>query len=205
MTDTAKTPSGRVPNMPLRNVRHELLCHAIIQGKSGAEAGLLAGYKKGPGLKGNIARLRQEPHIVERIAELAQRSADLAEIYDGWVLSDVKMFARGSMAPFVKRDESGNIALTPSGLPQLDFSNATEEQYRLIQKLKHTKYGVEIEIRDPQIAIDKLMRHRGLLKDKVEHTGKDGGAVEVKTIGDEDRARALAVFLARNKLLEKVA
>lgn len=205
MTDQAKTPSGRVPNTPLRNPRHELLCHAIVQGKSGVEAGVIAGYKPGAGLKGNIARLRQDQHIVERIAEVAQRSADLAEIYDGWVLADVVMFARGNLADFCKRDVNGALALTHSGLPQLDFSKATPDQFRVIEEFSHTKYGPKLKMRDPLNALDKLMRHRGLLKDKVEHTGKDGGPIETKPIGDGDRVRALAVFMARVKLQEKAA
>jgi hypothetical protein len=167
------TPCGRVPNSPLRNPRHELVAHAYVQGKTGREAGLAAGYKDGPGLKGNIARLRQTEEMIERIAELAERSAQLAEIYDGWVLSDVKLFAKASLAAFFKRDEAGNIMLR-NGLPVLDFSHASEEQYRFLEELSHTKFGPKLKIRDPVNALDKLMRHRGLMRDKVALTDPSG-------------------------------
>lgn len=170
---TPKTPCGRVANTPLRNPRHELVAHAYVQGKTGREAGLAAGYKDGPGLKGNIARLRQIPEMLERIGELAERSADLAEIYDGWVLSDVKLFAKASMAKFFKRDDKGALVLQ-GGLPQLDFTGVEEDQLRVLQKLKHGKYGVELEVRDPVNALDKLMRHRGLMRDKVALTDPSG-------------------------------
>lgn len=170
---TAKTPCGRIAHQPLRNPRHEALAHAIVQGKSGRLAGLAAGYKPGPGLKGNIARLRQTPELSERIAEIAVHSADLAEIYDGWVLSDVKMFARANLADFCKRDDKGKLVLQ-AGLPVLDFSSVSEEQLRVIQKLKPGKYGVEFELRDPVNALDKLMRHRGLMRDKVALTDPSG-------------------------------
>jgi hypothetical protein len=170
---TQKTSCGRTPFSPLTKRRHEALAHATVQGLTGREAGLSAGYKDGPGLKGNIARLRQQADIVERIDELARRSADLAEIYDGWVLNDVKMFAKASMAAFFKRNRKGDLVLV-NGLPVLDFSKAADDQLRVVQKLKHTRYGVELEIRDPVNALDKLMRHRGLMRDKVALTDPSG-------------------------------
>jgi Terminase small subunit len=171
--ETPKTPSGRIPNTPLRNPRHEALVHAVVQGKSGREAGLAAGYKDGPSLKGNIARLRQEPQIVERLAEVAAKSAELADIYDGWVLNDVKLFAKVSLADFCQRDEQGRIVLV-GGKPVVDFTHVNEEQYRVVESLKPTKYGHELKLRDPVAALDKLMRHLGLMRDKVALTDPSG-------------------------------
>ena len=178
MTETDEkptlTPNGRVPDRPLPNRRHEALAHAIVQGKTGREAGLAAGYKDGPGLKGNIARLRQHDiKLRERVAEIALHSAELAEIYDGWILADVKMFAKASLADFCRRDDEGRIVLV-DGKPVLDFTHASEEQYRVIESLKPTKYGYEFKLRDPTNALDKLMRHRGLMRDKVALTDPSG-------------------------------
>jgi hypothetical protein len=170
-----RTPTGRIANTPLRNPRHELAAHAYVQGKTGREAGLDAGYKDGPGLKGNMARLRQTPQMCERIAELAVRSAELAEIHDGWLLADVKMFAKASFAPFCRRDADGRIELR-NGLPVLDFSLTSEEHYRLIEELSHTKYGPKLKLHKPTEALDKLMRHRGLMRDKVALTDPSGEA-----------------------------
>ena len=170
---TEKTPCGRIANNPLRNPRHEALVHAIVQGKTGREAGLAAGYKDGPGLKGNIARLRQQADICERIGEVAARSAELAEIYDGWLLSDVKLFAKANFADFCKRDESGNVVLQ-DGLPVLDFTNASFEQYRVVEEIKYGKYGVQLKLRDPVNALEKLMRSRGLMRDKIALTDPSG-------------------------------
>lgn len=158
----------------MRNPRHELIAHAYVQGKTGREAGLAAGYKDGPGLKGNMARLRQTPEMIERIAEIAVNSAALAEIYDGWVLSDVKQFARASLAHFVRRDDDGKIVLGEDGLPILDFSSTPEDKYRLIEELSHTKYGPKLKIHKPIDALDKLMRHRGLMRDKLALTDPSG-------------------------------
>ena len=178
MTDDTKqpelTPCGRIPGKPLANRRHEALAHATVQGKSGREAGLAAGYKDGPGLKGNIARLRQnDAKLQERIGEIAKKSADLAEIYDGWVLADMAKFARASLADFFKRDDKGRIELK-NGLPVIDFSLTSEEQYRFLEELSYNNFGPKIKIRDPVSALEKLMRHRGLLRDKVALTDPSG-------------------------------
>jgi Terminase small subunit len=169
-----RTPCGRIPDSPLRNPKHELLVHAFVQGLTGRDAGLAAGYKDGPGLKGNIARLRlHNPQIAERIAEVAPRAAALAEIHDAWILADVKFFEKASLAPFLRRDHNGKIALE-DGLPILDFSKTDEEYYRLVEEISHTKFGPKLKIRDPLNALDKLMRYRGLLRDKVALTDPSG-------------------------------
>jgi hypothetical protein len=189
--ESAKTPCGRVPNTTLRNPRHELVAHAYVQGKTGRDAGLAAGYKDGPGLKGNIARLRQTAELQERISEIAAKSADLAEIYDGWVLSDVRLFAKANFATFCKRDERGRIILT-GGLPELDFVLASDDDYRTIEELRYTKYGPKLKLRDPVNALDKLMRHRGLMRDKVALTDPTGNnpaslyLISEKPMSEED-------------------
>jgi hypothetical protein len=68
------------------------------------EAGLAAGYKDGPGLKGNILRLRQTAVMPERIAEIAARTGELAEIHDAWILSRIKQLADCSIADFLLFD-----------------------------------------------------------------------------------------------------
>ena len=85
-----KTPCGRIANAPLRNPRHEAIAHALVQGMTCREAGLAAGYKDGPGLKGNISRLRQTVVMRERIAEIVARAGELAEVYDAWILSRIR-------------------------------------------------------------------------------------------------------------------
>ena len=92
-TVTNRTPAGRIPNVPLRNPRHEAVAHAFVQGMTCREAGIAVGYKDGPGLTGNISRLRQTAVMRERIAEMAARAAELAEIQDAWILLRIKQLA----------------------------------------------------------------------------------------------------------------
>ena len=129
---TNRTPCGRIPNTPLRNARHEAVAHACVQGMTCREAGLAAGYKGGPGLKGNISRLWSTPHMQERIAELAAIATEKAEIDDAWILSRIKQLADCSIANFLLFDAEGKLVLDNRGRPIVDLSNATPEQLRTL-------------------------------------------------------------------------
>jgi phage terminase small subunit len=48
-------------------------------------------------------------------------------------------------------------------------------------------------------AADKLLRHLGGYKDRIEHTGPDGGPIEVGLMTDEERLDALRELIARVK------
>ena len=162
-----RTPCGRIPNTPLRNPRHEAVAHAFVQGMSCREAGLAAGYKDGSGLKGNISRLRQTAIMRERIAEIAARAGELAEVYDAWILSRIKTLADSTLANFV-RCEDGKLVLDEHGYPIIDFNHATPEQFRTLAVLENDQSGrLKVALRDPVRYLELLARNRGLLRDKV--------------------------------------
>ena len=179
-----RTACGRIPNAPLRNPKHEAVCHACVAGKTGREAGLIAGYKDTPQLKGNIYRLRGLPHMQERIAEIAARALELAEIYDAWLLTDAKLFAQASLAHFFARKPDGSLDTDENGMPRLDFSRASDDQMRTVQEVSRGRFGPKIVLRNPLDALDKLMRHRGLLKDRIADGGTNIAAAQVYLIAD---------------------
>ena len=172
---TNRTPCGRIPNTPLRNPRHEAVAHACVQGMTCREAGLAAGYKDGPGLKGNISRLRQTAVMQERIAEIAARAAALAEVHDAWILSRIKQLADCSIANFLLFDAEGKLVLDNRGRPIVDLSNATPEQFRTLAALEHDQTGrFKLKLRDPVRYLKLLARNRGLLRDKIAPTNASG-------------------------------
>jgi hypothetical protein len=182
---TNRTPCGRIPNSPLRNPRHEAIAHALVQGMTCREAGLAAGYKDGPGLKGNISRLRQTVVMRERTAEIAARAGELAEVYDAWILSRIKALADSTLASFV-RCEDGKLVLDERGYPIIDFSHATPEQMRTLAVLENDQSGrLKVALRDPVRYLELLARNRGLLRDKTAPTTANGeGPARVYVIAD---------------------
>ena len=183
---TNRTPCGRIPNTPLRNWRHEAVAHAIVQGMTCREAGLAANYKDGPGLTGNISRLRRKTVMRERIAEIAARAGELAEVHDAWILSRIKQIADSSIANFVVFDADGHLVLDDRGHPIVDLSNATPEQMRTLAVLEYDQNGrFKLRLRDPVRYLKLLARNRGLLRDKAASANASGeGLARVYVISD---------------------
>jgi hypothetical protein len=172
------TPAGRIPGSPLRG-RHEKVVHALVRGATNRQAGLEAGYKDGPGLPGNISRLRRTPTMQERYAELAAIATEQASIEDRWILEDLNLFRRATLGWFFKRDERGQPVLM-DGKPQIDFSRVSEEQLRCLAEFTVEKDGrVKIKTHDPLTAIDKAARVKGMFRDKIALTDAKGGAAAV--------------------------
>lgn len=58
--------------------------------------------------------------------------------------------------------------------------------------VKVTRDGLEIKMRDQDKAIENVARHLGMFKERVEHTGKDGGPIQT-----EDRTTTSLIEEAR--------
>jgi hypothetical protein len=146
-------------------MKHEIVAQALVRGMTNAEAGVEANYKRGPGLAGNISRLRRTPEMQERMAEISAVAEEDARIENRWLITDLHLFRKASLANFWKRDVHGKLVLR-RGKPVIDFSRATEEQIRTLASFTTEKGRVKLEVRDPMQAIDKLAKHRGLYDDK---------------------------------------
>jgi hypothetical protein len=167
------TAPGRIPGSPLRG-KHEKVAHALVRGATNREAGLEAGYKDGPGLPGNISRLRCTPAMQERIAELAEIATEQATIEDRWILEDLNFFRRATLRSFFKQDDRGELVLV-DGKPQIDFSRVSKEQLRWLAEFTVEKDGrVKIKTHDPLTAIDKAARVKGMFRDKIAFTDPSG-------------------------------
>jgi hypothetical protein len=107
---TQLTPCGRVPGTPL-DIRHEIVAQALVRGATNYEAGVKANYKIGPGLAGNISRLRRTPEMRERMAEIIEIAEEDARIENRWLVADLHTFRKASLANFWKRDRHGKLVL----------------------------------------------------------------------------------------------
>ena len=139
---------------------------------NGMEAARLAGYSGGPDPK------------KEREVWAAQGSRTLAyvnvqeEINRRWashgmgpgeVVGRLVAMARGDVADFVKA-ETGAI----------DWE-AVQQRGTIVKKVKHQKgRQSEIELYDAQRALELVGKTMGLFRDRVEHSGPDGGPIAVE-------------------------
>ena len=71
-----------------------------------------------------------------------------------------------------------------------DFLDGRSEDAREVRKVK-------FKLADKRGALDLLGKHLGLFRDRVEHTGKDGGPMEVKQVSDIEAARLIGRLLTK--------
>ena len=138
------------------------------------QAAIRAGYsEKSAGAIG--AENLTKPEIQEVIARtVAERAMDANE-----ALILLGQQARASLADFISDWGSGW---------KLDLKKAADlGVLHLIKKLKYDNKGrPEIELHDAQSALFMVLKAQGVLVDKTEHSGPDGGPVIFRVLFGDD-------------------
>lgn len=74
------------------------------------------------------------------------------------------------------------------GIALIDSSEIDDETAAAIAEVFEGREGLKVKLHDKKGALVDIGRHLGMFKERVEHTGKDGGPVEMVTL-TEDRYR----------------
>lgn len=69
-----------------------------------------------------------------------------------------------------------------------DTRELSSQSRRLYAGVKETKDGIEIKMRDQDAASVNVAKHLGMFVEKHEHTGKDGGPMQMEILTNEERA-----------------
>lgn len=173
----------------LDNARHERFAQEIASGKTIDEAYQLAGFAAN---RGNASRLNADESIRARVAELLNNAAEQVEITQARVLAELgkigfsdirKLFTPGgNLRPVHDLDDDAAACLSSIEVVTKKVPGGEEAEVEHVAKLK---------LWDKRAALVDIGKHLGMFTERVEHTGKDGGPIE---IGDTDLAR-LTVFL----------
>jgi len=161
------------------------------------QAAIRAGYSE------NTARAighenLTKPNIVDAIATAMDARRKRTQITQDRVLQEYAKLAfldprrfydeKGALIPVHKLDADTAAAL--SGMEvvtQRAGKDANgDQEHEEVKKIKFI---------DKKGALDSLARHLGMFTDKVEHTGKDGGPIEMKAVSDLELARRVAFLL----------
>lgn len=159
----------------LANARHERFAQELAKGKTADEAYQLAGYKPN---RGNASTLKANQSVLDRVAELKAGIAEKVLIDEAYVLGTIKDTVERCKQAEPVRDRKGEIVLTETA----DGSVAPAYVFNAASVLK----GAEL-----------LGKHIGMFKERIEHTGKDGGPIETVEKSDRDIAKDIAFVLAR--------
>ncbi|WP_417463088.1 terminase small subunit [Kordiimonas sp.] len=145
---------------PLANTRHEVFAHARVAGLTIDAAYIDAGYKPN---RSNAARMNTNEHIQQRIKELQDAAAKLAEIDAALVLDEIARLAFSDIRELF--DQNGSL-LPVAAIP--------ERAAKAVQSIKvsskrvpgsaadETIVTTEIKFWDKNAALGQLFKHFGL-------------------------------------------
>ncbi len=184
-----------------------------LQTWNATRAAEMAGYKH-PNVQGPrmLVKVSIQAAIEARMAELTigakevlkrlseQASGDLgayfkiSERWSEWPLPSEEILAEERFVKIVHGEEvEGTHYLVRKVVLDMD-AVVDPARSRLVKKFADSpKNGLAIELHDPQAALVHIGRHLKLFTDVQEHTGKDGGPIDVK-VSDDQHARAISAL-----------
>ena len=100
--------------------------------------------------------------------------------------------------------EGGDITVIKTVVTNMVQMVASEElddetAAAIAEVSQNTTGGVKIKLHDKRAALVDIGRHLGMFKDRVEHSGPNGGPIETRDISDLDRAKAMAFLASKAK------
>jgi phage terminase small subunit len=164
------------------------------------QAAIRAGYSEKTAYSIGNENL-SKPEIAKAIEAAQIERSKRTEITADRVLSELGKLGFSNMMDYMRIGSNGD--------PFTDFSAITRDQAAAIAEVtvEDFKDGrgedvrdvrkIRFKLTDKRAALVDIGRRLGMFKDRIEHTGKDGGAIEIDSLTNEQRARALAAFIAR--------
>lgn len=160
---------------PLPNQRQERFAQELADGKTAIDAYEAAGYKRSAA---NASHLQSEHKVSQRVAELQEKRAEMARAATEKAVEKLALTKEWVIGRLM-----ANAERALQNVPVLDTDGQPVGEYR---------YEGSVANR----ALEILAKHLGILVDKVEHTGADGGPIETSDVSGrvlvEQRVTALA-------------
>lgn len=138
-----------------------------------------------------VSNGKVKPHVFEAIQKAMKSRSERTEITQDMVLkelaniafTDIRNAVRWGKSPIDTKSENAD----PNGLGMYPVELVPSEKIdddtaAAVSEVSLTKSGVKIKMHDKKAALDSIGKHLGMFPTKVEHSGRDGGPIEVKTI-----------------------
>lgn len=165
----------------LRNPQREAFALCIARGgeitKSYAEVYPGHGCKSTDVLKVKASRLHLQPEIQARIAEMKEALAVRTTITQQRVLEELAKIGFANAGDMIE--------LTEDGKTTVDISKLTKDQKAAIAEIQidtspDGKQRVKVKLHDKRAALMDIGKHLGMFREKIEVSGPNGGAIEMK-------------------------
>lgn len=183
----------------LPNAKHERFAQAVAQGQSASQAYVTAGYAAN---EGNAGRLNRNERVRARIEEILSEGAEKAGVTVQRIIDELAKVGFANMADYMRGGADGD--------PYLDFSRLTREQAAALGEVtvEDFKDGrgsdardvrrVRFKLHDKLSALEKLGKHLGMFKERVEHSGPGGGPIQSEVSARDVLASRLAGLATRS-------
>lgn len=132
----------------------------------------------------NASRLLRNAQVAARVAELKASAAKASNVTAARVLDELAKLAFANMADYMRVGAGGD--------PVLDFSKLTRDQAAALTEVTVEDYldgrgedarevrKVKFKLADKRGPLVDLGKHLGLFKERIEHSGPDGGPIETR-------------------------
>lgn len=204
----------------LRNSKHERFAQNLAAGMSQGDAYADAGYRPH---RGNASKLAQDQNIVERVQELLDRrdkiehaatekAIERLSITKEAVLEELRRIGfadirkavewRGHLIRETDNPDGGDVLVVKeifsNNVRLIDSDQIDDETASAIAEVRQSPTGgLSIKFHDKQAALVNLGKHLGLFKERIEHTGKDGGPIQTEVSARDTLADRIAGIASR--------
>jgi phage terminase small subunit len=185
----------------LKDARKEAFALAVARGMTQQDA--YDQIWRGERAKGSsaVAASKQArlPAVATRIAEIQQQIAVKTNISAQRVLEELAKIGFASYGDFLKLDDFGRTTV--------DVKSLTKDQLAAISELEiNTKEDgsqrIKVKLHDKRAALMDIGKHLGMFREKIEVSGPDGGAIQVRKkidvalLDSDERAQLKEILLA---------
>lgn len=154
------------------------------------QAAIRAGYSKHCAAEIGAENLRK-PQISGEIEKAQAKLAEKTGITAERVLNELALIGFSDPRAVMDWDCTA-VTLKRS-------KDLTRDQAAMVAEVAQTKDGMRIKLHSKTDALAKLGQHLGLFKDKVEHSGPNGGPIQTENVSDIEVARRIAFALEKGK------
>lgn len=145
------------------------------------QAAIRAGYSEKTAEVIGYENLRK-PQISEVIAQRMADRAQRTEITQDKVLRELAKIGfsdiRRAVGWGASVAEADSDEPTPGSVWLIPSEQIDAETSAAISEVSQTAQGIKIKLHDKRAALVDIGRHLGMFKDKIEHTGPDGGPIQ---------------------------
>lgn len=193
------------------NAKQRAFVREYLIDLNATQAAIRAGYSAKTA-KEQGARLLTNVHVAAAIAVAMKARENRTEITADRVLQELAKIGFSDIRKAVKWETSlineednpdgGDIAviktIVTNQVQLVASDDIDDETAAAISEISQTSNGgMKIKFHDKRAALVDIGKHLGMFRDRVEVTGKDGGAIETKDMSANDIGRRIAFALAQ--------